>query len=117
MVGTGTMILSKWPIVETNFRQFSMNGFKHEIWYGDALAGSGIGMAKVKIGQDLDAFWVNVFVSHYHAEYDRYLSSILYLKYIFKKNNNLNLSFSPTIFLMGMTAGVPNLGYIINIKI
>ena len=66
------MILSKWPIVETNFRQFSMNGFKHEIWYGDALAGSGIGMAKVKIGQDLDAFWVNVFVSHYHAEYDRY---------------------------------------------
>ena len=72
MVGTGTMILSKWPIVETNFRQFSMNGFKHEIWYGDALAGSGIGMAKVKIGQDLDAFWVNVFVSHYHAEYDRY---------------------------------------------
>ena len=117
MVGTGTMILSKWPIVETNFRQFSMNGFKHEIWYGDALAGSGIGMAKVKIGQDLDAFWVNVFVSHYHAEYDRYLSSILYLKYIFKKNNNLNLSFSQTIFLMGMTAGVPNLGYIINIKI
>ena len=92
------MILSKWPIVETNFRQFSMNGFKHEIWYGDALAGSGIGMAKVKIGQDLDAFWVNVFVSHYHAEYDRYLSSIFYLKYIFKKNDNLNLSFSQTIF-------------------
>ena len=111
------MILSKWPIVETNFRQFSMNGFKHEIWYGDALAGSGIGMAKVKIGQDLDAFWVNVFVSHYHAEYDRYLKVYYILKYISFKNNSLNLSFSQTIFLMGMTAGVPNLGYIINIKI
>ena len=75
-----------------------MNGFKHEIWYGDALAGSGIGMAKVKIGQDLDAFWVNVFVSHYHAEYDRYLKVYHILKYISFKNNPLNLSFSQTIF-------------------
>ena len=57
--------------METNFRLFSMNGYKHQIWYGDALAGSGIGMAKVKIGHGSDAFWLNVYVSHYHAEYNR----------------------------------------------
>ena len=44
------MILSKWPILETKFKKFSLNGYKHEVWYGDALAGSGIGMAKLMIG-------------------------------------------------------------------
>ena len=71
VIGSGTMILSKWPFVETNFRQFSMNGFKHQVWYGDALAGSGIGMARLKIGFENDVFLLNVYVSHYHAEYDR----------------------------------------------
>ena len=50
VVGSGTMILSKWPILETKFKKFSLNGYKHEVWYGDALAGSGIGMAKLMIG-------------------------------------------------------------------
>ena len=40
----------------------------------------GLEWTKVKIGQDLDAFWVNVFVSHYHAEYDRYL--VFNIKYL-----------------------------------
>ena len=48
-----------------------MNGFKHQVWYGDALAGSGIGMARLKIGFENDVFLLNVYVSHYHAEYDR----------------------------------------------
>ena len=44
------MILSKWPILETKNKTFSLNGYKHEVWYGDAMAGAGIGMAKLMIG-------------------------------------------------------------------
>ena len=65
------MILSKWPILETKFKKFSLNGYKHEVWYGDAMAGSGIGMAKLMIGSPKNPFIVNAYVSHYHAEYNR----------------------------------------------
>lgn len=71
MIGSGTMILSKWPILESNYRKFSLNGFKHEVWYGDALAGSGIGLVKLMVGSADDHFIVNAYVSHYHAEYNR----------------------------------------------
>ena len=71
VIGTGTMILSKWPILETKFRKFTLNGFKHQVWYGDALAGSGIGLVKLMIGSPQNHLLVNVYVSHYHAEYNR----------------------------------------------
>lgn len=62
------MILSKWPIIQTRFKKFTMNGFKHQVWYGDALAGAGIGLAQILVDSD---FIVNAYVSHYHAEYNR----------------------------------------------
>ncbi len=65
------MILSKWPIVGTNFIKFSMNGFKHHLWYGDALAGSGCGLAQLHVGPPADPVLVNAYVSHFHAEYNR----------------------------------------------
>jgi hypothetical protein len=67
------MILSRWPILSTNYKKFTLNGYKHQIWYGDALAGSGIGLAKLMIGTDDDHYLVNAYVSHYHAEYNRYI--------------------------------------------
>ena len=62
------MILSKWPILETKFKKFTLNGYKHHIWYGDALAGAGIGLAKIQMEND---FILNAYVSHFHAEYNR----------------------------------------------
>ena len=58
-------------MIETRFKKFSLNGFKHQFWYGDALAGSGIGMAKLMIGTPENHLLVNAYVSHYHAEYNR----------------------------------------------
>ena len=71
VVGSGTMILSKWPILETKFKKFSLNGYMHEFWHGDAFAAKGIGMAKLMIGSPKNPFIVNAYVSHYHAEYSR----------------------------------------------
>ena len=71
MVGTGTMILSKWTILETRFKLFSLNGYKHQVLKGDALAGSGIGMAKLMVGTSEHHLIVNAYISHYHAEYNR----------------------------------------------
>ena len=70
-MGTGTMILSKWTMLETRFKPFGLNGYKHEIWFGDALAGAGIGMVKLMVGTLDQHLIVNAYVSHYHAEYNR----------------------------------------------
>ena len=52
-VGTGTMILSRHPIVDADFFRFSLNGNVHQILYGDGLAGAGVGMARVIIQVNL----------------------------------------------------------------
>ena len=43
------MILSRHPIVDADFFRFSLNGNVYQIWYGDGLAGAGVGMARVLI--------------------------------------------------------------------
>ena len=53
--------------------KYSLNGYKHQVWYGDALAGSGIGMAKLMVGDLKEHFIINAYVSHYHAEYNRFV--------------------------------------------
>ena len=51
-----------------------MNGFLHHLQYGDALTGAGIGLAKIRVE---DGLLVNLYVSHYHAEYNRDLKLLL----------------------------------------
>ena len=50
------MILSRHPIVDADFFRFSLNGNVHQILYGDALAGAGVGMARVVIQVSFDLF-------------------------------------------------------------
>ena len=63
------MILSRWRIEGTGFNRFSLNGFPLHLQYGDALTGAGIGLARIRTQ---DGVLVNLYVSHYHAEYNRF---------------------------------------------
>ena len=67
IIGSGTCILSKYQIVDAAFHEFSLNGYPHKILHGDWFAGKGVGVCNI----NLSGLELHVFVSHYHAEYDR----------------------------------------------
>ena len=68
-MGTGTMIMGRHPFLDCDYARFSLNGNVHQILLGDALAGAGVGLARTELPEGLK---VNLCVSHYHAEYNRY---------------------------------------------
>ena len=67
IIGSGTCILSKEPIIDAAFHEFSLNGYPHKILHGDWFAGKGIGVCNI----NHRGLKIHVFVSHFHAEYDR----------------------------------------------
>jgi len=67
IIGTGTCVLSKVPIVDAVFHEFSMNGYPHQVLHGDWFAGKGLGVVTL----DFHGLNIHVFVSHLHAEYCR----------------------------------------------
>ena len=67
IIGTGTCILSKAPIQDATFHEFSLNGYPHKVFHGDWFAGKGLGVC----GIDYKGLNIHVFVSHFHAEYSR----------------------------------------------
>ena len=67
IIGSGTCILTKAPILDTAFHEFSLNGFPHMFLHGDWFAGKGLGVCRL----DYKGLVIQVFVSHLHAEYNR----------------------------------------------
>uniref|UniRef100_A0A915DL19 sphingomyelin phosphodiesterase n=1 Tax=Ditylenchus dipsaci TaxID=166011 RepID=A0A915DL19_9BILA len=65
--GSGTAIISQYPITSTLLHRYSLNGFAHHIHRGDWFGGKIVGMAEVTIG-DLK---VSIYTTHLHAEYNR----------------------------------------------
>jgi len=73
-IGTGTCVLSKHPIQDVTFHEFSLNGYPHKILHGDWFAGKGVGLCQILFEGKI----VNVYTSHYHAEYCRSQDMYLY---------------------------------------
>ncbi|KAF4527422.1 hypothetical protein B566_EDAN015942 [Ephemera danica] len=67
VIGSGVCILSKYPITDTLFHQWSVNGYCHKIQHGDWFGGKGVGLCRL----DVNGSVVNVYTAHLHAEYDR----------------------------------------------
>ncbi|XP_060069542.1 putative neutral sphingomyelinase [Ylistrum balloti] len=73
-IGSGVCVFSKFPILESFYYRFSLNGYAHKVFHGDWFGGKGVGMCIVKF-QD---FRLGLFCTHLHAEYseadDEYLA-------------------------------------------
>lgn len=66
-VGSGLLVLSAHPIVETDFLEFSDKGKWYKPWHGDWWAGKGVALVRIRLpGGDVD-----VFHTHAHAAYGR----------------------------------------------
>ncbi len=67
LVGSGLLVVSRWPIVEAFFRRYSAGGKPQRIDHGDWWAGKGVALVRIRLpgtGGILD-----VFVTHAHARY------------------------------------------------
>ncbi|XP_066246385.1 putative neutral sphingomyelinase [Euwallacea similis] len=71
VTGSGICILSKHLIEETFFHQWSVNGYIHKLHHGDWWGGKGVGLCRLKVHHETGTYFVNVYSTHFHAEYNR----------------------------------------------
>ncbi|XP_059490809.1 putative neutral sphingomyelinase [Neocloeon triangulifer] len=67
VIGSGLCIFSRYPIIDSLFHQWAVNGYVHKIQHGDWFGGKGVGLCRILVGEH----HVNVYTAHLHAEYDR----------------------------------------------
>ncbi len=69
-VGSGLLVLSIFPIVETHFKQFALRGRADRIYYGDYIAGKGIGLACIKTPAGIIDVYNTHTIAQYHPDKD-----------------------------------------------
>lgn len=73
-IGSGVCVFSKYPIRETFYYRFSLNGYAHKVFHGDWFGGKGVGMCVIQYKE----YRICLFCTHLHAEYnetnDEYLA-------------------------------------------
>ncbi|PVI00535.1 DNase I-like protein [Periconia macrospinosa] len=67
--GGGLVILSKWPIEESNMTQYPLNGRPAAFYRGDWFVGKGVAHAKIRMGPKKSDI-AEVFCTHLHAPYE-----------------------------------------------
>ncbi len=70
IVGSGLATFSRFPIVETFFKRFTLCGSPDRFWHGDWYSGKGIGGIRLALPLSPAAF-VDVYNVHTHAEYNK----------------------------------------------
>ncbi|MFP4321144.1 MAG: endonuclease/exonuclease/phosphatase family protein [Anaerolineales bacterium] len=72
IVGTGLLLLSRYPIIETRFWRFRLNGYPQHFVQGDYFAGKGIGLARVQTpAGELDVYNMHL-VAQYKPDFADY---------------------------------------------
>ncbi|XP_078000456.1 putative neutral sphingomyelinase [Glandiceps talaboti] len=66
VIGSGLSVFSKSPIIDAFFHHYSVNGYPHRYRHGDWYGGKMVGLCQV-LHQGLT---INVYVTHFHAEYN-----------------------------------------------
>lgn len=63
--GTGLLVVSKYPIIETIYKKYSINGKPHKILHSDYMIDKGIGLCYIQFNNII----INLYVTHLHANY------------------------------------------------
>lgn len=66
-MGSGLATFSKYPIQQTFFKRYILNGEPHQVFHGDWFSGKGIGACRINLPNDRILDFYN---THLHAEYD-----------------------------------------------
>jgi sphingomyelin phosphodiesterase 2 len=66
-LGSGTCIISQFPIISTLLHRYSLNGFAHHVHRGDWFGGKVVGLAEI----DVNGHRLAMYTTHLHAEYNR----------------------------------------------
>nr|XP_054774293.1 putative neutral sphingomyelinase isoform X1 [Lytechinus pictus] len=61
----GLCMFSKWPIVDTFYHPYSLNGYAHQVFMGDWYSAKMVALCKI----DVEGMAVNVYNTHAHALY------------------------------------------------
>ncbi|XP_053957211.1 putative neutral sphingomyelinase [Anastrepha ludens] len=65
VIGSGLLVLSKYPILSSFFHPWSVNGYFHRIQHADWFGGKGVGLCRILV----DKHVVHLYNTHLHAEY------------------------------------------------
>ncbi|RKP12595.1 Endonuclease/exonuclease/phosphatase, partial [Piptocephalis cylindrospora] len=68
ILGGGLVLLSKYPIIESEFRPYSLGGCPSRFYHGDWFVGKGIGRCRV-LHPELGP--LDILNTHFHAEYGK----------------------------------------------
>ncbi|MCP4643730.1 MAG: hypothetical protein GY851_25010 [bacterium] len=67
LVGSGLLIVSRYPIVETHFWRYTLGGKPLRVDHGDWWAGKGVALARIELPDG--AGYLDFFDTHAHASY------------------------------------------------
>lgn len=67
-VGSGLVVLSRYPIVELDFHRYRLRGTAETVYYGDYIAGKGIGLARIQTPDGLLNFYITHLIAQYEAD-------------------------------------------------
>lgn len=62
-MGAGLLVLSKYPIVDTVFHAWLVNGYAHRIHHADWFGGKGVGFCRIKLEENIFLHLYNTHVS------------------------------------------------------
>ena len=75
IVGSGQACFSRWPIVDIDYRRYSLAGRPERIFHGDWYSGRGASMCRVK---HPELGYINLYNTHLVASYARHGSKDIY---------------------------------------
>lgn len=78
VMGSGLLVLSKYPILSSFFHPWSVNGYFHRIQHADWFGGKGVGLCRILV----DKHVIHLYNTHVNVIYS--LSHIFIYIYIVK---------------------------------
>lgn len=67
-IGSGLVLLSRYPIISVDFRRFRLSGSAETLYHGDYIAGKGIGFAQIKTPTSVIDVYLLHAIAQYHAD-------------------------------------------------